>query len=36
VRDVGGGIKIGVVADPDGNAIGLIENPNFGTESANS
>ena len=29
VSDVGGGIRVGVVADPYGNAIGLIENPHF-------
>lgn len=29
-RDVGGGIKVAKVADPFGNAIGLIENPHFG------
>ena len=29
VKDVGDGIRVGVVADPDGNAIGLIENPHF-------
>jgi predicted enzyme related to lactoylglutathione lyase len=28
-RDVGGGIQVAVVADPFGNPIGLIENPNF-------
>jgi predicted enzyme related to lactoylglutathione lyase len=28
-RDVGGGIKVATVADPFGNAIGLIENPHF-------
>jgi hypothetical protein len=26
---VGDGIRVGVVADPYGNAIGLIENPHF-------
>jgi len=30
VQDVGGGIKVATVADPDGNLIGLLENPNFG------
>jgi predicted enzyme related to lactoylglutathione lyase len=30
VKDVGGGIKVAVVADPFGNLIGLIENPHFG------
>jgi predicted enzyme related to lactoylglutathione lyase len=29
VQDVGGGIKVATVADPFGNAFGLIENPNF-------
>jgi predicted enzyme related to lactoylglutathione lyase len=29
-RDVGGGIKVGSIADPFGNVIGLIENPHFG------
>lgn len=29
VNDVGGGIKVAVVADPFGNSFGLIENPNF-------
>ena len=29
-RTVGGGISVGIVADPFGNTIGLIENPNFG------
>lgn len=29
VKDVGGGIKVAIVADPFGNAIGIIENPNF-------
>lgn len=28
-KDVGGGIKVAVVADPFGNSIGLIENPHF-------
>ena len=27
IRDVGGGIKLAVVADPFGNAVGLIEGP---------
>ena len=30
VSDVGGGIRVGVVADPFGNALGIIENPHFG------
>lgn len=29
VQDVGQGIKVSLVADPEGNAIGIIENPNF-------
>jgi predicted enzyme related to lactoylglutathione lyase len=29
VQDVGGGIKVATVADPFGNSIGLIENPQF-------
>ena len=29
VQDVGGGIKVATVADPFGNLIGLIENPQF-------
>jgi len=29
VQDVGEGIKVSLVADPEGNAIGIIENPNF-------
>lgn len=28
-KDVGEGIKVATVADPFGNAIGLIENPHF-------
>ena len=28
-QDVGGEIRVATVADPDGNHIGLIENPNF-------
>lgn len=28
-RDVGDGIKVGTIADPFGNSIGLIENPHF-------
>ena len=28
-REVGGGIRVALVADPDGNVIGLIEHPNF-------
>ncbi len=29
VADVGGGIKVAVVRDPFGNALGLIHNPHF-------
>jgi predicted enzyme related to lactoylglutathione lyase len=29
VTDVGGDIKVGVVEDPFGNALGIIENPHF-------
>jgi predicted enzyme related to lactoylglutathione lyase len=29
VQDVGEGIKVSTVIDPDGNALGLIENPHF-------
>lgn len=29
IVDVGGGIKVAIVADPFGNQIGLIENPQF-------
>ena len=29
VKDVGGGIRVGVVTDPYGNALGIIENPHF-------
>lgn len=30
-QDVGGGIRVATVLDPDGNALGLIENPHFDT-----
>ena len=30
IMDVGGDIKVGTVADPYGNVIGLIYNPQFG------
>jgi len=33
VRDVGGGIKVAVVKDPFGNALGIIENPHFQVSS---
>ncbi len=29
IQDVGGGIKVAELADPFGNVIGLIENPQF-------
>ena len=29
VKDVGGGIKVALLTDPYGNALGIIENPNF-------
>jgi predicted enzyme related to lactoylglutathione lyase len=29
-KDVGGDIKVAIVADPFGNRLGLIENPHFG------
>ncbi len=29
VQDVGEGIRVGMVKDPFGNVIGVIENPNF-------
>ena len=29
IKEVGEGIKVGTVADPFGNVIGLIENPHF-------
>ena len=29
VQDVGGGVKVATLGDPEGNLIGLIENPNF-------
>ena len=29
VQDVGGGIRVATVTDPDGNAFGIIENPHF-------
>lgn len=33
VRDVGGGIRVAMFADPFGNAIGLVENPHFKTDA---
>src|SRR5688500_2916869 len=33
-KDVGEGIKVATVADPFGNAIGLIENPHFDLSKA--
>jgi len=32
LKDVGGGIRVGLVKDPYGNAIGIIENPGFGAK----
>ncbi len=29
VQDVGGGIRVSTLLDPDGNVLGLIENPHF-------
>lgn len=29
VQDVGGGIRVAVLRDPFGNALGIIENPHF-------
>lgn len=29
VTDVGDGIRVATIADPDGNALGLIDNPHF-------
>jgi predicted enzyme related to lactoylglutathione lyase len=29
VKDVGGGIRVGLVSDPFGNALGVIQNPHF-------
>lgn len=29
IQDVGGGIRVGCVRDPFGNALGVIENPHF-------
>jgi predicted enzyme related to lactoylglutathione lyase len=33
-QDVGEGIKVGSVADPFGNVVGLIENPKFGKNAS--
>jgi hypothetical protein len=30
LQDVGGGVKVAIVRDPFGNALGVIENPYFG------
>jgi predicted enzyme related to lactoylglutathione lyase len=32
VQDVGGGIRVAAVADPFGNAFGIIDNPHFSVE----
>lgn len=29
IEEVGGGIRLGIVRDPFGNLLGVIENPNF-------
>ncbi|MGA9769768.1 MAG: VOC family protein [Blastocatellia bacterium] len=34
VQEVGEGIRVGIVKDPFGNLIGIIENPNFKIEIA--
>lgn len=34
VAEVGGGIKVGVVLDPFGNRVGIIENPHFDSSTA--
>ena len=33
-QEVGGGIKVATMADPDGNRFGLIENPHFSLPAA--
>jgi hypothetical protein len=33
IQDVGDGILVATVTDPFGNALGLIENPNFRVEN---
>jgi predicted enzyme related to lactoylglutathione lyase len=33
-QEVGEGIKVGSVADPFGNVVGLIENPHFGKKAS--
>ena len=33
IMDVGEGIKVGTVADPFGNVIGVIENPHFSVKT---
>ena len=33
VADVGGGIRLGSVTDPQGNVLGIIENPHFQHEA---
>jgi predicted enzyme related to lactoylglutathione lyase len=33
LQDVGEGIRVATVADPFGNLLGIIENPNFSTAS---
>ena len=34
VEDVGAGIRLGTVTDPQGNILGVIENPHFQIEAA--
>lgn len=34
VKEVGGGIEVGILADPFGNAIGIIKNPHFPNTAA--
>lgn len=34
LQDVGEGIRVATIADPFGNAIGLIENPHFGASQS--
>lgn len=33
ITEVGGGIRVASFLDSDGNVVGLIENPHFGTDS---
>jgi uncharacterized glyoxalase superfamily protein PhnB len=36
VQEVGGGIKVAIVRDPFGNALGIIENPHFQLSSGSA